>query len=257
MVGGCRPREFQAAALMLSGAGLGPEPSGDSLWTRDTPSVSSPLQRRVCSWDTSLFWGRADAQLLESFPAQGVSRGDVFRSNTEVTFSREIRKRTPEVGNPDVGGCVQCWRSEPEGVLGEGHNPVPTGSKRKSWQCQHVTKKLRSLNLGQTHLLAFFHQNYKISRAQGRQQMLMYLDFGTAAHEITKKRFKQPEIKMQSYGPKGPETKGEDKRQHPLREEESRSQQRAWGKLSPSQDLCEGSGRGNRADGVEALCRGP
>lgn len=56
---------------------------------------------------------------------------------------------------------------------------------------------------------------------------------------------------------KGPETKGEDKRQHRLREEEPRRQQRAWGKLSPSWDLCEGSGRGNRAGGVEALCRGP
>lgn len=142
MVNGCRPREFWAAALRLSGAGLGPEPSRDSLWTHDTPTGSSPLQRRVCSWDTSLFWGRSDAQLLESFPAQGVGRGDVFRSNTKVTFSREIRKRTPEVGNPDVGGCVQGWRDGQKGVLAEGHNPAPTGSKRKSWRCQRVTEKL-------------------------------------------------------------------------------------------------------------------
>lgn len=30
--------------------------------------------------------------------------------------------------------------------------------------------------------------------------MLIYLDFATAAHETTKKWFKQTEIKMQSYG---------------------------------------------------------
>lgn len=46
----------------------------------------------------------------------------------------------------------------------------------------------------------FFQLNYKISRVQGRRQMLIYLDFGTAAHEIAKKWFKQTEIKMQSYG---------------------------------------------------------
>lgn len=53
-------------------------------------------------------------------------------------------------------------------------------------------QELQSLNLGQTHCFAFFQQNYKISRVQGRQQMLMYLDFGTAAHEIAKNGSNSP-----------------------------------------------------------------
>lgn len=57
-----------------------------------------------------------------------------------------------------------------------------------------VIKRLQeySTNLGQTYLLAFFQLNHKISRVQGRQQMLIYLDFGTAAREIAKNGSNRP-----------------------------------------------------------------
>ena len=90
------------------------------------------------------------------------------------------------------GGRWGRETSVPPGRRALGERPRYPRERMAIVQCHCVTKKLQSLNLGQTRCLAFFQQNHKISRVQGRQQMLMYLDFGTAAHEIVKNGSNSP-----------------------------------------------------------------
>lgn len=85
--------------------------------------------------------------------------------------------------------------------MGEG--PYTNPEKTKIGADVGVSPRAWEDKFGPHTLVTFFQQNYKISEVQRRRQMLIYLDSGTEAHGIIKRKkggLKQSKIKT-SYGP--------------------------------------------------------
>lgn len=77
-----------------------------------------------------------------------------------------------------------------EGCRGGGTELCANQEKMKIEAMSACHQETMKYKFGPDTLVSFFYfqLNYKISRVQGRQQMLIYLDFGTAAREIAKKK---------------------------------------------------------------------
>lgn len=103
-----------------------------------------------------------------------------------MKFSKEIRTEVFEVWSSDAECRVWCRNTEEEEDCWGRVHLCADQEKRKIMAMSACHPETIQFKFWPDMLVIFFQQNYKISKVRGRQQMLIYLDFGTAAHEIAK-----------------------------------------------------------------------